>query len=292
MGVTRAIAAGTTMPAGADAVLMVDAAECDGARLDALAPVAAGGSVLAAGAMCAAGAVLLERGTRIGPVQAALCRALGIDALDVVAAPEIALVLAGPKPPDCLDALALPLAAMIARDGGTARVAADLARARGAALVLVVGRSGIGPDDDAPERIAAAGGRLAVHGIALRPGDSAGLGTLDGAPLVLLPGDPAAALIGYEMLAGRVVRRLAGRAAAWPHAAAARTLRRKLVSPIGLADVVPVLCDDAFAAPLLLPESGGLATLARANGFVLVAASREGYAAGSEVWVNLWNAAP
>lgn len=55
--------------------------------------------------------------------------------------------------------------------------------------LLIAGRSGAGPDDTAAVALADAGGCLSLHGIALRPGASAGLGHLGEAIVVLLPGD-------------------------------------------------------------------------------------------------------
>jgi len=67
--------------------------------------------------------------------------------------------------------------------------------------VLVMGGTGRGVDDHAAAALAAVG-QLAVHGVALLPGETTGLGqTVGGVPVVLLPGAPAACLWSYELLA-------------------------------------------------------------------------------------------
>ena len=89
--------------------------------------------------------------------------------------------------------------------------------AEGVDIVLVIGGTGPGTDDHAAAAVSKAG-ELAIHGVALRPGETTGLGRAqNGAPVMLLPGSPAACLFSYEMLAGRAVRRLGGRSPALPY---------------------------------------------------------------------------
>jgi molybdopterin molybdotransferase len=149
----------------------------------------------------------------------------------------------------------------------------------------MVGRSGWGEDDDAVHVIAAAGGRIDHHGLALTPGGSAGLGWLGAAPLLLLPGDPLFALVTYELLAGRLLRRLAGRAADFPCPIQRLVLTRKIASPVGISEFVPVVCEGSSVEPLALAPADGRAGYARADGFLVVPAGLEGYPPGAMVEV-------
>jgi molybdopterin molybdotransferase len=281
--------AGEPMPAGADAVLPLDAGEAVGTMLELSDAVARGAGVGRKGQGARPGDLAIAAGCRLGVPQIALAASLGVAQLPVRRRPVVGLVLAGPKPP-AVDALHLAMVALIERDGGHARCtpcANDLRRRLfdvvSADLVLVVGRSGWGDDDDAVQGIVAAGGRVDHHGLALTPGASAGLGWLAGAPLLLLPGDPFAALAVYELLAGRLLRRLAGRGAAFPHATQSFTLSRKIASPIGVSEFVPVVCRGSSAEPLAVAPADGLASYARADGFLIVPAGLEGYASGTLV---------
>jgi molybdopterin biosynthesis enzyme len=67
----------------------------------------------------------------------------------------------------------------------------------------------------------------------------------------------------------------------------AASLRRKVTSTIGMTEVIPVSCRDGVAEPL---GSGylSLTALARSDGWILVPAESEGFAAGSEVAVSQW----
>ncbi len=154
-------------------------------------------------------------------------------------------------------------------------------------LTLIAGRSGAGPDDVMAAALMGCGGCLAFHGLALQPGGSAGLGTLSGQPVILLPGEPFACLAAYDVLAARLIRRLAGLRAT-PYAVARFSLGRKIVSGIGLAEIVPVMIAGTLAHPV--STELGLAAL-RADGFVTVAEASEGHPAGTTVPVSLYGPA-
>lgn len=294
-GAAALVASGTRLPEGADAVLPFELAQPSGpGGIEALGPVAQGAGLERRIGQDRAGAVLLRPGMLLGAAQAGLLALLGITEIRAVRRPRVALVIPGPKD-DAADALGPMLRALLERDGGEAaflpppapgrdalarsiRQAAELADS-----VIVAGRSGAGPDDAAAPALRDAGGALGLHGIALRPGSSAGLGRLGGAPVLLLPGTPAACLACYEMLAGRLVRRLGGRPVSLPFPSVPVRLGRKIVSALGFADLVPVKLADGSATPLGAAEDCGLEAAARADGFVLVPEGREGHAEGEQV---------
>jgi molybdopterin molybdotransferase len=189
------------------------------------------------------------------------------------------------------------LLALIGRDGGVVEgvvpAASDRASIRiaierpGADAILVTGRTGTGPDDDAPLALADVGD-LAIHGVALRPGAAAGLGAVGAAPVILLPGDPFGCLCAYELFAGRLIRRLGGRNPDLPHPVRETEIARKIVSAIGFVEMCLVRLVNGKAEPVGWAEGGGLASAALADGFVLVPAALEGYAPGARVEVRLF----
>jgi molybdopterin molybdotransferase len=228
----------------------------------------------------------------------------------------VRIILAGCKPSRAGDAAAsgidaktgdangAMLRALITRDGGLiesceygvadrAAMAGLMAR-RGADVVLVCGRTGSGIDDEAPLALSEAG-KLSIHGIALCPGASTGMGSVGEVPVILLPGTPLASLCAYDLFAGRLIRRLGGRAEQLPYAVRNAVAGRKIVSSIGDLDLCRVRLvagkAGAEAIPLGSADSGGLASIARADGFVLVPATLEGYAPGSTVAVYLYDGA-
>ncbi len=279
------VAAGRPMPAGTDAVLPFMSAQPDGPGLAALAPVARGAGVERQGSGARAGEAAVAVGS-VRPQDAALLLVLGVQRVAVVRRPRVGLVVAGPKSgPDLLTPL---LQALVARDGGMA--AAMPLAAAGADLILLAGRTGAGSDDDMPLTLAGAGGVLDVHGIAVRPGDSAGLGRIGGTPVVLLPGAPHACLAVYDLLAARAVRRMAGVWPANPYPSTQRVLGRKAVSAVGFTDIIQVSVTATHATPLAPADAGTLATAVQADGFIIVPEGSEGYPPGAGVRVHIYRA--
>src|SRR5205085_586060 len=128
-------------------------------------------------------------------------------------------------------------------------------------------------------------GRVEVHGIALSPGETAAFGMVAARPVLLLPGRIDAALAAWLLLGRRMLARLAA-SREEPRRARA-TLTRKVASNLGLAELIPVRLRDGEAEPLgsgYLP----LQALAQADGWILVAADREGHPAGATVMVTPW----
>ena len=296
------VAAGAALPAGADAVLPFSAAQVDGAHLEVTGGVAEGMGVEREGQEVRAGAAPVAASRVLRPEDAGLLASLRVERVLVMRRPRVRLVIAGPKGTSGVrhgDADGAMLTALVARDGGVVESAVREAVGRkalaaaiaapGADVVLVAGRTGTGPDDEAPLALAEVG-ELALHGVALRPGGSAGLGVAgaEGAvPVVLLPGAPPACLCAYELLAGRLIRRLGGRAPGLPHAVREAEVGGKIVSGVGSVDMCWVRFVEGRVDPIGSADEASLASVVRADGFVLVPAPLEGHAPGARVTVYL-----
>jgi len=299
------ISAGAPLPSGADAVLPFGAAHRVGAVVEAIAAVAEGAGVERRGRELRSRARLLDGGQELRAQDVAILAALGVERVKVVRRPRVRIVVAGPKrydEPPRPDADGPMVRALVARDGGlpettnlpaAGEVAGAIARsllAPGADAILVVGRTGTGADDEAPLALARAG-ELTIHGIMVRPGGSTGAGHVESIPVVLLPGEPLACLTAYELLAGRLVRRLGGRDPRLPHRVVQAEVRRKIVSAVGFVDVCQVRMLEGGVAPIGSAEDGGLSSAVLADGFVVIPAALEGHAPGARVAVHLYGGA-
>lgn len=272
---------GSLMPGGADAVLPFDAAEAVGSStLNILAPIAPGEGLVAQGSMLSQGAVAVRAGTMLRAPHLGLLAALSLGEVLVRRRPNVVLRVAGPKRA-AADALTPMLIALIEGNGGIVHSIDALATCA-ADLFVMAGRSGLGADDTAAQSLETAGGELLLHGIAIRPGTSAGVGRFGVTPVLLLPGDPLAAVCAWHLLAAPLLRAIAG----LPHPIARLLpLRRKLVSAIGFTDLIHVRIEDGEAVPAGPVEASGPALAARSDGFVVVPATLEGYAAHDYVEV-------
>jgi molybdopterin molybdotransferase len=290
--------AGERLPGGADAVVPLDLVEpAEAGACTVIEPVAAGNEVERAGSQWARGSTLARAGRRLGAGDIGVLAAAGRARVGVVRRPRLRCLLA---PGAVHDADGPMLRALIARDGAALVELRGVERTRealrgalalpGADIVLLAGGTGRGRNDHAKAALAEAG-ELVIDGVALRPGETAGLGrTRAGAPVVLLPGTPFACLWAYEMLAGRAIRRLGGRSPALPYPARTMTAARKIVSEIGMAEVVPVRCaGEGEVEPMASFASAGLRAVTEAGGFVVVAEGSEGYQRGAMVTVYLYD---
>jgi molybdopterin molybdotransferase len=299
------IAAGAALPRGADAILPFESARAQGGTLEIFEAVAQGCGIEHTGQQSQAGSTLIERGRALLPQHIGLIAALGIARVQVICRPRVRLIVSAPKsqgPPHSAsgDANGPMLRALVARDDGVIEamilssgergaIAASLA-APGADLILVAGRTATGWDDEAPLALAETG-ELAIHGIALRPGGSAGMGLVGTVPVLLLPGDPLDCLCAYDVLGGRMLRQLAGGSPELPYPVVEAEAGRKIVSAIGTTDLCRVSLIDGRIEPIGSAESGGLVSAVRADGFVLVPAPLEGYAPGVRVQVHMYSTA-
>lgn len=280
---------GQPMPAGTDSVAPLDGVTVADGRAEALLTVNPGDGVLPAGGDSDPGIPLRRAGERLRLGDLAVLAAVGF-AQVTVREPRIGVMpLRGDQ---IVTAAARLLAADIGRRGGVAALdqdgpglalglAADTADA-----VIAIGGTGTGRNDDSV-RILARMGTVAVHGMALTPGETAAFGFVGARPVLLLPGRLDAALAVWLNVGRYLLDRLAGAQAEDFEPAETLTLARKVASPVGLAEMVPVRRNVRQAEPLAgkyLP----LSALARSDGWILVPADSEGYSAGASVQVMPW----
>lgn len=297
-----AIAASEALPVGTDAVIPIEMAEADGqASIEVVEAVTAGDNVEQQGAVAMIGTMLAPAGTRLTARHIGLLMSAGLSDIPVVCRPRVRLLVVKPTQPDAFDDSDGPMiCAAIARDGGIIgeyqTVDRDQMTIRAALLepdaeiVLVIGGTGPGRDDHSAAALEDAG-ELAIHGVALLPGETTGLGRSgDGTPIILLPGAPAACLWSYELFAGRAIRRLGGRHPNLPYRSQEMITVRKIASSIGMTEICPVRCaGDESVEPRPSFVETGLMAAVDADGFVIVPHGSEGYPQGARITVYLYD---
>ncbi len=245
------VRAGETLPEGTDAVLPEEAVERVGGRACALAALAPGENTLPRAGDLAAGTVVLGPGARLDARSVGAALAAGCRQAAVVAPPRVEIGLSGP-------AAAMLRAALSARDGLAAVADGD-----------VPPDLTVAPADGLPR-------------LAARPIEDASLEESDGRWVLRLP-EGAPAWLGWSAIGLPLLAALAGEAR--PRPVAAR-LGGRIVSAVGMTDLVLVTLEDGIAHPLAAAESPGFAALSRADGFVVIAPGSEGLPAGASVSVH------
>ncbi len=297
-GTAVRIMTGAPMPDGATAVLPVEGTEAQNDIMSAMSDVSVGKHLGVIGEDVATGATILTAGRTLRPQDLGVLSSIGRGTIPVVKRPLVRILITGnellpagtrPEGFQIADANGPMLYSLVNRDGGIAampplihdnREQLQAAMLEPADVILVSGGSSVGEEDHAPQ-ILAQHGTLAIHGIAMRPSSPAGMGILNGAFVFLLPGNPVSCLCAYDFFAGRVIRALGGRNSDWPYRRRTATLTRKIVSTVGRVDYARVKLNGDAAEPIVVSGASVLSSTTQADGFVIIPANSEGFAANS-----------
>ena len=302
------IMTGAPVPEGADAVLRAeDAVERDG-RVEVRAAVAPEKNVGRVGEDVDAGTTVLSKGRRLLPQDAGLLAAIGEDPVMVHRRPVVRIIVSGNEllPPGdrpegfkIVDSNSPMLAALVIRDGGLPQIVRlpddeqamrEVLARPGADVIVTAGAASVGIEDRIPLLVEELG-ELLVHGVTMRPSSPTGVGRIAGVPILLLPGNPVSCLVAYDFFAGPVIRVMGGRPETWPYRTVTLPLRKRLVSQIGRTDYARVVVAGGAVEPVAVSGASVLSSVTRASGFVVVPASLEGYAEGTEIEVHVYEPA-
>jgi len=225
------IATGSEIPAGADAVVMVEKSRAEGQEIVLDDDPKPGQHVCRKGEDLRAGEVVLESGRRLGPVEIAVLAAVGCEPVPVRSRPRLALFATGDElvPPGAklgrgeiregnslyLEARARACGADVSRLG----VAPDEERALEAAFrtaldssdaVMTTGGVSMGRYDLVGGVLERAGVEPVLHKVAIKPGKPVWFGMRGRVPVFGLPGNPVSCLVGFEVFVRPALARLEG----------------------------------------------------------------------------------
>ena len=305
-GTCSEIATGAPMPAGADAVVMVEDTLRDASGVVTVyAAVAPKQNVGLEGADIRAGQTVLRAGDVLNASRVGAIAALGIDAVEVYARPRVAILSTGNEivepgqplaPGQIYDINKFTLAAVFAEHGAVPvlyRTAVDtledLSRAVDECLredVLVFsGGSSVGERDLILDVIAARG-RVLFHGIALKPGKPTAFGVIDGKPVFGMPGYPTSCLTNGYILVVPALRTMA-RLSPQILRRVTLPLGQRIVSAPGRRQIYTVRIAGGQALPAF-KASGDITSMSQADGYIDIPAETDVLEAGTSVEVTLF----
>ncbi len=287
---------GAPVPAGADAVVMLEHVEEVGSastraiRLEPSRTIRKGENIVARGAQAHKGDKLLPEGGLIGSAQIALAGSCGSTTLNVYVKPRVAILSTGdelvpigstPGPSQIRNSSSAMLAAMVSAAGGepwVLPIARDtaksldgaLVRAASADLLLITGGVSAGKFDLVEPALLRAGARFQFTGVRIQPGKPLVFAEWPGSRSTRLnqdknrtkccfglPGNPVSSAVTFLLFAAPVVAALAGRRDLGPRFALAR-LTEDVKTKTGLTRFLPAAC--TFAGPIpevaLVPWQG------------------------------------
>lgn len=309
-GECAGVSTGGKLPAGADAVVMVEHTENYGDQYRYVAkPVSVRENVVLKGDDVIPGKLILKSGTRLAAKDIGALAAIGRTCVSVYKRPvagiistgdEIVPVEAKPEGAKVRDvnthmlfsAVKVcggePLAFGIVPDDG-AELAAAVQKALPLCDILLISGGSSAGEKDLTVKIIGEAGKVYVHGLAVKPGKPTIIGSISGKPVFGLPGHPVSAYFIFHLLVRQII-------CSMNETSPALYTRRGILgvnipSNNGREEYIPVKFSGVENNPSVLPvalKSGLITLLTEADGFIRVERDCEGLTKGSEVQVYLF----
>ena len=303
-GTAHRIMTGAPLPAGATAVVPVEATDGATDTVTIRSASREGQHIRRAGEDVTAGTTVLRAGQVVTPAALGLAAALGLGELTVVPRQRVLVVstgteLVGPgvplQPGQIYESNGVMLAAAV-RDAGAEVAASPMtgddvdafretlrSHAADADLILTTGGVSAGAYEVVKDALGGSGDVEFVK-VAMQPGMPQGAGTLDGVPVVTLPGNPVSALVSFEVFVRPALRAAMGR----PDAERPRrdaVLTEDLTSPRGKRQFRRGVLDGDAVTSYGPPASHHLRWLASANCLLELGEDVDSVNAGTRVQV-------
>jgi molybdenum cofactor synthesis domain-containing protein len=304
-GACAEIATGAPLPAGSDAVVVVEETTRHGSEVDIFAAVSAGQNVGRRGADMKVGDSVVSTGDVLTPSRVGALAATGHDDVEVFAKPKVAILSTGnevvgpgqPLPPGHIyDVNRFTLGAIVAAHGGapeTHRPAQDTVEALIAALdscaradvIVFSGGSSVGDRDLVVDAIAARG-KMIFHGIAVRPGKPTAFALVGATPFFGMPGNPTSCLSNAYILLMPFLRATA-RLPAHEARIVRAPLGKRIASAANRHQFYTVRLRDGVAYPAF-KGSGEITSLSQADGYIEIPAEQSVVEEGATVTITLF----
>jgi molybdopterin molybdotransferase len=305
------IMTGAAVPAGADAVVMIEHAHVAASRMRSERAAEPGQNIAPRGCEARTGEVLLPAGTRIGAAEMAVAAQVGRARIEVAARPHVAILSTGDEVVGVEDAVGpfsirnsngVSVAALSAMAGATpidlgnspdnvdvlhGRIEKGLAASD---ILILSGGVSAGKYDLVEPVLKVMGAEFYFDAVAIRPGRPTVFGRCRNVWIFGLPGNPASTIVTFELFVRPAIELLQG-AAPQPLPLIPARLSAPVRQKAALTHFLPARLEwSAEGLPTLteLPwqSSGDIVTLARANGFLVVRPERLEMAAGE--WAEFW----
>ena len=323
-GQTVSIMTGAPVPAGADAVVMVEYTSLRGKQVEVTRSVVPGENIVPRGAEAREGALLLDRGVGLNVADIALAASAGKSRLQVYKRPRVAVLTTGdeivdidakPGPTQIRNSNSYSLAAQIWRAGGEPvllPVAPDelqglrhlIEEGLKSDLLLMTGGVSMGRYDLVEQALSELQAEFFFTGARIQPGrpvvfGKCGTGTsprdvasapVAGTYFFGLPGNPVSTMVTFELFARPILEALSGKVPSkliFPHLRLKKEIR---IKP-GLTRFLPAVLSGEFEHSevelVTWQGSGDVAATARANCYAVIPPDREYIPAGEWIAVMM-----
>jgi molybdopterin molybdotransferase len=304
------IMTGAAVPAGADAVVMIEHTQRDGDKVRFDRDTRPEQNIVPRGSEAESGQAILSPGTRLGYAELALAAQVGQTELLCAARSRVAILSTGdevvlvdqkPGPFQIRNSNSVSLAAQTKITGGEPvllgnapdrlePLRAKIERGLREDVLVMSGGVSMGKYDLVETVLKDLGAEFFFDAVAIRPGKPAVFGRCRDTFFFGLPGNPVSTMVTFELFVTAAIDLLNG-AKARPLPLVQAQLGVALKEKPGLAHFLPARAEWQGALPEVKPltwqGSGDVAALARANCFLVVPADRDEIPAGETVSILL-----
>lgn len=308
------IMTGAPVPAGADAVVMVENTRAEKGIVEIFRTASAGDNIVPAASEARRGDVLLRANTRLTPSAIAVAASVGADHVSVFTRPRVAILATGdelvevaeyPGPAQIRNSNSYSLAAQVHSAGAVPvllPIAADqpeslrngIEEGLRSDLLLLAGGVSAGKYDLVEPVLGELGAEFFFTGTLIQPGrplvfgSARPAGSSSAVFFFGLPGNPVSTFATFELFVRPVIDALAG-ASPRPLRFLKARLKKDVRTRTGLTRFLPALLTGEFGETevSLLPwqGSGDVVTTARANCLLVIPPDRDSIPAGEMVSV-------
>ena len=304
------IMTGAAVPTGADAVVMVEFTTRDGEIVTFQRETLVGQNIVPRGTEATAGSLALSPGSRLGFAELAIAAQVGAARVLCFKKPRVAILSTGdevvpvtetPGPFHIRNSNSVSLGAQVRLAGGEPVLlgnAADRAEDLAAKIELglqedmlvLSGGVSMGKYDLVESVLKSMGAEFFFDAVGIRPGKPTVFGRVRNKLVFGLPGNPVSTMVTFLLFATPAIDCLSG-ASPRPLPLVHATLSEAMHEKPGLAHFLPARLNWTHGRPMVTPlkwhGSGDIATLSRADCFVVVPSDVQDIAIGESVSVLL-----
>jgi len=313
-GMAAKIPTGGMLPQNADSVVMLEYTQfLDDNTILVEKPVAPGENVIQKGEDIKKDSVVMKKGHTLRAQDLGALAGMGIARVKVFSPPRVAVISTGDevRPPESqlnpgevrdINTYALcgqvmkwggkPLAMGIIEDDFDSLYEAVKSALEKSDVVLLSGGSSVGTRDHTVKVIEKLGkpGVLA-HGLPVKPGKPTVLASVDGKPIIGLPGHPVSAMVIFELIVRPLLSMMLSRDINYGGIKVLARMSRNIASAAGRQDFIRVKLerrqDELWAVPIL-GKSGLISTMVESHGLAQIPPEKQGILAGEWVEVEMF----
>jgi len=299
------ISTGAVMPEGADAVMMAEDTERENSEVKFFKSITPGTNVGKMGGDIKEGAIILKAGILLDAGKVGVLASQGLSRVKVFQKPKIAVIPTGEEvvpagkklqPGQLYDINSHTISALVSASGGVPvniaiagdnpeELRATIKEALKSDIVVLSGGSSVGERDLLVDVIDT-WGEILFHGVQVKPGKPTIFATIEGKPLIGMPGYPTSCLINSYLFLVPSIRKMAHLPPRKGDTVKAK-LSRRVPGSTGRRQflTVKLVGDEAVS---VFKESGAITSIAEADGYIEIPENIDLLEKGDIVTVTLF----